>query len=458
MVIGYDHVTSKLVSLDLTKHTNIEGGSGMGKSTVLANLIIQWIRSGGGVGLVDPHGELADLISTMTPRSRMWDFIWFDPHAKKVIGLNPFSSADAEALELSKESFFTIIKNMAGSAWGDESARVIVNGIDAVTEKFPNPSPVHVFRFLADDRFRDEILDSTKNPFLKMFKDQYDNDEKGRGLRPSETMAKFSPPINKVGKLMRPAILPIIGQTKSLDFLKIMNQRRIFVARLSKGRLGEEIAQILGSLIISMISIAALRREKQTERPPFLLVVDETHNFVHSGRFGSLLAEGRKYGVSVVSATQGMYQLPFAKDLLANCGNQIIFNGSGEDAELMARNWGQDIATNITDLARYEFYVRHFENVGTAKHPDYAPIVRRVDGAPPIRRRGDEAKATKLIKHSLERWGSEKKEVLNRSAHLRETRRCLLRALRPRRAPSRRLSGLFRSKIPLRHAPQRSGR
>jgi|GEM_PF-2140133 len=414
MVIGHDYLSSKPVSIDLTKHTNIEGGSGMGKSTVLANLIIQWIRSGGGVALLDPHGDLADFVSTMTPRSRMWDFVWFDPHAKNVVGLNPFFFDDPEELELSKESFFTIIKNMAGSAWGDESARVIINGLDAVTERFPNPSPVHVFRFLADDRFRNKILDTTKNPFLKMFKDQYDNDEKGKGLRPSETMAKFSPPINKVGKLMRSAILPIIGQTESLDFLKIMNERRIFVARLSKGRLGEEIAQILGSLIVSMISIAALRRAQQQDRPPFLLVVDETHNFVHGGRFSSLLAEGRKYGVSVVSATQGMYQLPFAKDLLANCGNQIIFNGSGEDADLMAKNWGQDIATNITDLPRYQFYVRKFDNVGTVKDPEYAPLVTRVEAAPPIRRRGDEAKATKLIKHSLERWGTDKKETLEK--------------------------------------------
>ncbi len=414
MVIGHDYLSAKPVSLDLTKHTNIEGGSGMGKSTVLGNLIIQWIRSGGGVGLLDPHGDLADFVSTMTPRSRMWDFIWFDPHAKNVVGLNPFFFDDPEELELSKESFFTIIKNMAGSAWGDESARVIINGIDAVTERFPNPSPVHVFRFLADDRFRNKILDTTKNPFLKMFKDQYDNEEKGKGLRPSETMAKFSPPINKVGKLMRSAILPIIGQTHSLDFLKIMNERRIFVARLSKGRLGEEIAQILGSLIVSMISIAALRRAQQQDRPPFLLVVDETHNFVHGGRFSSLLAEGRKYGVSVVSATQGMYQLPFAKDLLANCGNQIIFNGSGEDAELMAKNWGQDIATDITDLPRYHFYVRKFDNVGTAKDPEYAPIVNRAVAASPIGRRGDESKATKLIKHSLERWGTDKKQTLEK--------------------------------------------
>lgn len=397
MKIGTDYINGRDVSIDLTKHTNIEGGSGMGKSSLIANLFINTIRNGGGGILIDPHGDVADLVKTMMPKSRLWDFIWIDPDAKQSIPLNPFVFKSPEELELAKESFFTILKSMAGSAWGDESARVIVNAIDAVCAHFKQPSPVHVFRFLADDQFRKKILHESENPLLKMFSEQYD--EK---LRDSEQMTKFSPPINKVGKLMRPAILPIIGQAKSLDFLDIMNKRRVVVCRLSKGRIGEESSQILGSLIVSMISIAALRREKQKDRPPFLMVVDETHNFVHGGRFSSLLAEGRKYGVSVVSATQGMYQLPFARDLLANCANQIIMNAAGEDAELMAKNWGQDIAAaNITDLPRYHFYLRSFRN-------DH-PVVQMVKAAPPIGRRGDEARPTKLIKHSLERWGTDRR-------------------------------------------------
>ena len=161
---------------------------------------------------------------------------------------------------------------------------MLINTIDAVCEAFDNPTPVHVFRFMADDKFREKVLGKSTSPLLKMFKEQYD--EK---LRDSEQMSKFSPPINKVGKLLRPAILPIIGQPKSLDFLDIMNKKRIVVWRFSKGRLGEEITQILGSLVVSMVSIAALKREKQKKRPPFLMVVDETHNFTarqdDSGRF-----------------------------------------------------------------------------------------------------------------------------------------------------------------------------
>ena len=235
-----------------------------------------------------------------------------------------------------------------------------------------------------------------------MFREQYD-----AKLRESEQMSKFSPPINKVGKLLRPAIIPIIGQPKSLDFLDIMNKERIVVCRFSKGRLGEDIAQILGSLVVSMISISALKRERQKNRPPFMLVADEVHNFVHGGRFGTLLAESRKYGISLVVASQGMYQLPFARDLFSNCPTQIAFNVSGEDAEAIANNWRwkeypEELRPEqITALPRYTFYCRTFV--------DDEPKVVKLRGYSVIRKRGDEANPTKLIKQSLMRWGRGRK-------------------------------------------------
>lgn len=287
-------------SIDTGKHLNIEGMSGMGKSTLLVNLFIEHIRQGNGGLFIDPHGDTADQIAKLIPKNRLRDFIWLDPDATRVPAFNPLHFTTEEELELAKESLFTIFKSLAGSAWGDESARVIINAIDAVCSSFAHPSPVHVFRFLADDVFRETLLAKSDSALLKMFKEQYDDK-----LRDSEQMSKFSPPINKVGKLMRPSILPIIGQPTSLDFLEVMNKKLIVVCRLSKGRLGEEIAQILGSLIVSMVSIAALRREKQKVRPPFMLVVDEVQNFVHGGRFSTLLAESRKYGITLVLATQG---------------------------------------------------------------------------------------------------------------------------------------------------------
>jgi hypothetical protein len=402
-LIGDDYITGKPFSIDLSRHVNIEGSSGVGKSTLLLNIWRQHIEAGNGGILIDPHGELADAAAKIVPQSRMRDFIWLDPDASHVPPLNPLHFDNPEELELAKESLQTTFKSLAGTAWGDETARVLINAIDAVCEYFDKPTPVHIFKFMADDKFREKLLAKSENPFLKMFKEQYD--EK---LRDSEQMSKFSPPINKVGKLMRPSILSIIGQPKSLDFLDIMNKKRIVVCRLSKGRLGEEIAQILGSFLISLVSIAALKRERQRKRPPFLVLVDETHNFTHGGRFSSLLAEGRKYGVGVVSGTQGMYQLPFAKDLLANCSTQIAFNSSGEDAELLAKNWGHDVSAQITDLSRYEFVVRSFEH--------NTPVVRTIISAPPVKPTGQEANPTRLIKQSLQRWGKKKSEVQKRIA------------------------------------------
>src|ERR1700723_1658311 len=177
---------------------NIEGMSGMGRSTLLVNLFIEHVRQGNGGFFIDPHGDTADQIARLIPKSRMRDFIWIDPDASLVPPFNPLHFNSPEELELGKESLFTLFKSLAGSAWGDESARVIINAIDAVCEYFDHPTPVHIFRFMADEKFRD-----------------------------SEQMSKFSPPINKVGKLLRPSILPIIGQTRSLDFLHIMSTEKI---------------------------------------------------------------------------------------------------------------------------------------------------------------------------------------------------------------------------------------
>jgi DNA helicase HerA-like ATPase len=393
--IGRDSIYQNDFSIDLTKHVNVEGMSGMGKSTLLVNLFIEHIRQGHGGLFIDPHGDTADQIARLIPKNRMRDFIWIDPDATHVPGINIFDYSDPKDKELGVESFQTMMKALAGTAWGDETARVLVNAADAVVEYFERPTAIPVFRFMADDEFRAKLLKESKNPFLKLFKQQYDDK-----LRESEQMSKFSPPINKLGKLLRPSIIPIIGQPKSLDFLEIMNKNRIVVCRFSKGRLGEEIAQILGSLVVSMVSISALKREKQRKRPPFMLVADEVHNFVHGGRFGTLLAESRKYGITLVLATQGMHQLPFAKDVFSNCPTQIAFNVSGEDAEAIATNWGEDISNHIINLPRYQFYVRSFEND--------LPIVRRIEAYDNLKKRGDEANPTKLIKQSLMRWGTKK--------------------------------------------------
>jgi len=399
IAIGTNKITGQDVVIDDARHIYIEGMSGVGKSTALVNLFIRHIRQGHGGVFVDPHGDAADQIARLIPKSRMRDFIWIDPNAPFVPGLNIFAYRDPMERELGVESFLTIMKALAGSAWGDETARILTNAADAVVSRFERPTAVHVFRFLVDDRFREKMLAQETQPLLQLFHRQYD--EK---LRSPEQMSRFSPPINKVGKLMRPAILPVIGQQKSLDFLEIMNDSRIVVCRLSKGRLGEEISQVLGSLVVSMVSISALKREKQRRRSPFMMVVDEAGSFSHGGRFGSLLAESRKYGISLVLASQSAAQLPFLADVFANCPTQIAYQASGDDAMNFARNWGHEtMAQAVVSLPRFECYVRTF--IGDS------PTVVRTIAQPAIERQGNEANVTALIKQSLERWGTKRREV-----------------------------------------------
>lgn len=282
--IGLDD-KNRTVYVDSAYHLALQGASGVGKSTLLLNIWVEFIRDGGGGCLLDLHGDLADQAIALIPLERRRDVIWFDPSADFVPPFNPLAIKDKNLLELAKESLSMILKAFAGDAWGNETPWVIRNAITAVCEYFPNPTPVHVFRFLVEDGFRNMILDASENPFLKLFQKQYEQ------LRATEQMSKFSPAVNKEGKLMHPAILPVIGSTDSLDFLEIMNSKKIVICRFSKGKLGEDAAQILASLVASMISIAGLQREDQKERPAFLFLVDEAGSAAHSGRFASLLEE-----------------------------------------------------------------------------------------------------------------------------------------------------------------------
>jgi hypothetical protein len=407
--IGRQSLNHKPYLIDPTRHINIVGGSGVGKSSLLENIFYEFIRQGYGGIFNDPHGDSADRIPLIVPKHRRRDIVWFDPDADAVPALNPLCFTDPEQIELAKETCLTILKALSGSdtAWGNATPHNIRNDLDAVTESVENPTLVHVYRFLIDALYRDGLLDASTDPFVRLFQKQLN------GMRPNERTTNLSPGVNKLAKLMRPNILPIIGQPNSLDLLDAMNTNKIIICRFSKGRLGEETAQILYSLMVSMVSIAALKREQQRERPPFMIVADEAQNAIHGGRFGTLLAEARKYGISLVTAFQGFYQVPFMHDVLTNAATQIVFNPSGDDALTMARNWNDPNVTaqHLTELSRYEFYARTFEN--------NQPVVQKVIAPKQIKLRYQTAETeaatrNKILTQSLMRYSASRKDVIEK--------------------------------------------
>jgi hypothetical protein len=400
ITIGRDALTRAPFQIDPTRHVNIIGATGMGKSALLENLFTEFVKQGHGGLFMDVHGDVYDRLSLILPSSRKRDFIFFDPDLDSVPTFNPLFFTDPAALEQAKETCVSLLKAMAGSdsAWGNETPHNIRADIDAVCENVPHPTLIHVYRFLIDDEYRDRLLGASSNPFLALFKRAFDK------LRHTDQTAKLAPGINKLSKLMRPNILPIIGHYDSIDPLQIMNERKILICRISKGRLGEETARVLYSLIISMFAIAALKREKQTERPDFIIVADEAQNGTDGGKFGTLLAEARKYGISLVTAFQGSYQMPIMRDILTNAATQISFNVSGDDAQMLADNWRvpEVLPSHITDLSRYEFYARTFEN--------NQPIVRKVLAPTPLKPKREDA--TRIIKQSLMRWATPKDQTM----------------------------------------------
>jgi energy-coupling factor transporter ATP-binding protein EcfA2 len=401
ITLGTDSIYSTPYRIDPARHVSIVGATGVGKSSLLEHLFVDFIRQGHGGLFIDVHGDVADRLTMLLPSARMKrDFIWFDPDADSVPGFNPLSFSNPEQLELAKETCLALLKALAGSdsAWGNETPHNFRTALDAVTERVKDPTLVHVLRYILEDQYRAELNIGTQNPFLKLFTGAFNR------LVKKDQAAKLAPLVNKLSKLMRPNILPIIANPDSLDPLDIMNGRKIMVCRISKGRLGEETAMILYSLIVSMFSIAALRREHQADRPPFIIVADEAQNGVHGGRFGTLLAEARKYGISLVTAFQGAYQMPVMPDVLTNAATQIVFNASGDDAKLFADNWrtADLIPTHITELSRYEFYSRTFK--------EDQPIVRRIKAPAPLKLR--RRSAARLMKQSLQRWASPKEKTL----------------------------------------------
>lgn len=396
--IGRDSISRRPYYIDPTRHIDISGGTGHGKSSLLEHILIDFVRQGHGALFNDPHGDVFDRLTYLLPSSRKRDILLLDPDADSIIPFNPLFFTDPLEQELAKEDSLTVLKAMSGSdsAWGNETPHNARAGLDCICELETNPSFVHLHRWINDNEYRDYLLEKSSNPFLKLWQRQFNK------LSLKDQAAKLAPLANKVSKLMRPNILPIIGGG-SVDPLKLMNKKCIIICRLSKGRLGDDTAIILYSFITAMFSIAALKREKQKTRTPFLFIADEAQND-RSGRLTTILAEARKYGLSLVTAHQNAARMPMMPDILTNTATQIAFNCSGADAELLAENWKDEkvIPSQITALSRYEFYSRTFE--------DNKAIVRHINARLPLtpRRESNEA----LLKISHQYWGVPKAEVM----------------------------------------------
>ena len=391
-------VGERAVWLDSSRHALITGKSGVGKSTLLFNIVVSHIRNGDGVLTVDPHGDLVDKILSHIPKSRIRDVIYIDPLAKRVPGLNIFDYAKAEDKERAVQSFLTMAKSISGDSWGPETERVLNAAADAIVKSYPNPTIIPIHLFLMRPRFRKKLLSESDDPLLADFLSQYDEE-----LRASERMSKFSPAVNKTDKFLRPYIRTIVGQPDSIDFKEAMDTQKIILARLPKGHLGSITASLIGSIIVSHMSISALQRK--ANRTPFYVFIDEVHNFTHGIDLPTVLAEARKYGITIFLATQNLDQLPHPSAVFGNCSNLISFRMGGRDSEIMAQELGNEFqSSSIVSLPDRTFCASLLED----GNPN---LYEQVSCLPPLKRDENDSTFRDVIKVARQRYGKNRKKT-----------------------------------------------
>ncbi len=318
------------------RHVWIVGKSGSGKITVLFNLAMSDIVAGEGLAVIDPHGDLAEDILDAIPRRRINDVCYLDAgETAYPVGFNPATRIAPERRALAAAGIVAAFKHLWSDSWGPRLEHFLFHGIAALISR-EHATLIDLARLYTDDRFRERVVGRVTDPeTLRFWAEEFPSYTKS--LR-SEAVA---PILNKVGQIAAsPHLRLILGQiAPRLDLSFTMNSRRILIANLAKGAIGEQAANLLGSLLVSHLQLTAMERAALApeDRIPFFVHVDEFQTF-SSDAFASLLSEARKFALHFCLANQYTDQLSNAvrSAVIGNASTLIVFRVGSRDAELLA--------------------------------------------------------------------------------------------------------------------------
>jgi len=326
-------------------HCHILGGTGSGKSTLLALMAWQDIIQGRGVAVIDPHGDLIDLLIPHIPPERMNDVILFDPTDEEfAIAFNPLSAASDRERDLLATDFIAVMKQHT-SSWGDQMSSLLGNAVLAFLCSTKGGTLPELRRFLADPKFRTEFLKSVTNSEVVYF---WENEAA------FANKSAIGSILTRLDSLLRyESLLHILGQrANKLDFADMMDSGKVFLARLAKGLIGQENAYLLGGLLVSRFyqtTIARQARSRQ-DRRPFFLLMDEAGDLLTS-TVSEILKGTRKYGLGLTLAHQTLGQLRRDEEIygavIGNCGIKVCFQVGGDDARKMAEEFGGFTAADL---------------------------------------------------------------------------------------------------------------
>ena len=354
--------------VDRRRHMYVIGKSGTGKSTLLANLIINDLKHNEGLAVVDPHGDLIESILNYIPRHRINDVVLLDPadtHA--VVKLNLFEGGSLVHRELIASGIVAIFQKMYSTSWGPRLEYILRNSLLTLLET--NAKLSDVLRILTDRKFRDKIVEKLEDPVLKNFWEAEFNTMQDR-----QRNEAIAPILNKVGQFVTsPLIRNVVNTTtSSFDIEQVMNEGKILLVNVSQGKLGEDNAALLGAMIITKIQLAAMNRVyiPEEERRDFYLYIDEFQNFA-TNSFIKILSEARKYRLNLILANQYMAQIPEeVKDaIFGNAGSMISFILGAGDADYMQKEFGGKYTQeDLVSLGRYQI-VNKIMIDGQVSHP-----------------------------------------------------------------------------------------
>jgi len=348
---------------DRRQHMYVIGKTGVGKSVLLKNMALQDIRAGRGIGIVDPHGEFVEEVLEQIPASRINDVVYFNPvDADYPIGFNILEVPDVRYKHLVVSDLLGIFTKIWANVWSARMEYILQNCILALIDT-PGTTLLGIPRILVEKEYRDKIVANVQDPVVRSFWTQ--EYETWRDQFRNEAIVPIQ---NKVGQFLNTGFVRnIVGQPVStINIPEIMNSGKILLVNVSKGRIGEDNAALLGAMIITKIQLAAMERVRipEDERKDFYLYVDEFQNF-STDSFAAILSEARKYRLNLFIAHQYVGQLvtdvstKVRDAVFGNVGTMICFRVGATDAEFLEKEFEPEfLPQDLINLPNYTIYLK----------------------------------------------------------------------------------------------------
>ncbi len=344
---------------DRRRHLYIIGKSGVGKSKLLELLVRQDIAFGHGLCFLDPHGDVIETILDFIPENRINDVVLIDPSDNKFpVAFNPLANVDPNFKHQFAQGLIEVMEKQFGANWTPRLEHVFRFTTLALLD-YPKATMRGLISMLTDRQYRQEVIEYIQDDMVKRF----------FAIEFADWSEKFDtdaiiPLVNKLGQFLSdPMLRNIFGQTENkVDFEKLINEKKIVLINLAKGKIGEENSSFFGSMFITKIKQAGMARAhlREDERQDFYLYADEFQNLV-TETFENLLSEARKYGLALTVAHQYMGQLlPGVRAaVLGNVGSLVVFRVGGADAEVLESEMAPIFKVkDMINLGRQEFYIK----------------------------------------------------------------------------------------------------